>query len=359
MPSANRLPKLRRCLVEKELDAILISQPENRFYLSGFNGSAGDLLIMEKKAILATDFRYIEQAKAQAPGYEIFQTSGNLTKWFLELLNGLDIKKLGFEAEHVSYATHQQIADALNKQQKPPRLVPVIGMVESLRAVKEPEEIELIKKAAEIGDRACAHVEETIHAGMTEQQVAWEVEKFLRENGSQVLPFDVIVASGPNAALPHARPTPRPIQTGETVVIDLGARVAGYTSDLTRTICLSILDATFRKIYSIVLDAQLTAMAIIKDGTSGEQADNAAREVIRRAGYAEAFGHGLGHGVGLATHEAPRLGAGSADILAASMVFTIEPGIYLPGWGGVRIEDLVLLADGKVEIISKAGKLKL
>ena len=228
--------------------------------------------------------------------------------------------------------------------------------MESLRAVKEPEEIELIKKAVEIADAAFEYIEGIIQAGMTEKHVAWEIEKFLRENGSQAVPFEIIVASGPNSALPHAKPSERVINPGEPVVIDMGAKFDGYASDLTRTICLGTPDDTFKKVYDIVLDAQLAAMSIIKEGMTGQQADSSARTVIEQAGYGEAFGHGLGHGVGLATHELPRLGPNSTEPLTSGMVFTIEPGIYLPGWGGVRIEDTVMMENGKVRVISKARK---
>jgi len=353
----NRLQKLRQGLAEKEIDAILISQPENRRYLSGFDGSSGYLLITPQNTILATDFRYMEQAKIQAPDYEIFQTIGGIVDWFPQLVAELNLKKLGFEAGHITFARYQQLSDILNKAQSQLRLIPVDGLVESLRAIKEPEEIELITKAAEISDAALEYIENMIDIGMSEKEVAWEIEKFIREKGSDTIPFDVIVASGANSALPHAKPSSRAIQSGELVVIDIGARFGGYSSDLSRTICLGTPDDTFRKVYDTVLRAQLTAMATITEGMSGSQIDNLARVVIEQAGYGQAFGHALGHGIGLASHEAPRLGPNSADKLTSGMVFTIEPGIYLVGWGGVRIEDAVVLEKGKVRAISKAKKM--
>ena len=352
----HRLQKLRQKLAEKELDAIFISQPENRYYLSRFDGSAGFLLITAKDAILATDFRYIEQVKRQSPDYKLFQITGDMMRWFPELLAGQSLKKLGFEARHISFATYRQLNDILKKMAPSPRLVPLDGLVESLRAIKEPGETELIARAAEISDKAFQHIEETIKIGMSEKEVSWEAEKFMRENGSLGMPFDIIVASGPNSALPHAKPSSRTIQAGEPVLFDIGARVDGYSSDLSRTICLGAPDDTFKKVYDIVLGAQLTAMAIIKEGMTGEQSDSLARAVIKEAGYGEGFGHALGHGVGLAVHEAPRLGPGSTEILTSGMVFTVEPGIYLPGWGGVRIEDLVVMENGKIRVISKASK---
>ncbi len=354
----NRLQKLRHGLAEKKIDALLVSQPENRNYLSGFDGSSGWLLITGQKAVMATDFRYIEQARVQSPDYEIFRITNDINEWFPGLAGSLDIKKLGFEAGNITFTTHHQLRDALNKNKVRVKLFPVNGLVESLRAVKSPEEIELIKKAVEISDSAYEYFEGIVQAGMTEKQAAWEIEKRLRENDSQAVPFDIIVASGPNSALPHAKPSDRVINAGEPIVIDMGARFNGYASDLSRTICLGNPDGTFKKIYNIVLDAQIAAMSIIKEGMTGQQADSSARTFIEQAGYGEAFGHALGHGVGLAPHESPRLGPASTEPLTSGMVFTVEPGIYLPGWGGVRIEDTVIMEDGKTKAISKARKVR-
>lgn len=352
----NRLQKLQQKLAEKELDGIFISEPENRYYLSGFDGSAGFLLITAQDTILATDFRYIEQAEKQAPDYEIFRVSNDVATWFPEMVAGLNLRQLGFEAEQVTFAMYRRLTEALSKASSQAKFVATNGLVESLRAIKEPEEIELITKAVEISNSAVEHVKEIIHVGMNEKELAWEIEKFMREKGSQSLPFDIIVASGPNSALPHAKPSSRAIQPGEPVVIDMGARVNGYGSDLSRTICLGTPDKTFNKIYDIVLGAQLTAMTTIKEGMTGEEADSLARVVIGEAGYSEAFGHGLGHGIGLAPHESPRLGPNSSERLVDGMVFTIEPGIYLSGWGGVRIEDVVIIENGKLKVITKAKK---
>ena len=356
MRVTNRLSQLREKLVQQEIDAIFVSQSDNRRYLSGFDGSAGYLLITGKDAIIATDFRYIEQVKQQSPDYRVFQISGDMANWFPELVADLRGRKLGFELQHMSLAMYRQVGDIIKRVAPPPRLVPLEGLVESLRAIKEAEEIEAIAQAADISDGAFRHVEENMKAGMSEIEIAWEVERFMREHGSQAVPFDVIVASGPNAALPHARPSERAIQEGEPVLMDIGARVHGYASDLTRTICLGEPDNDFRKVYDIVLGAQLAALELIKEGMTGEQADNLARTIIAETGYAEAFGHALGHGIGLVAHESPRLGPGSNEKLASGMVFTIEPGIYLPGWGGVRIEDLVVLENGNLRVLSKARK---
>jgi Xaa-Pro aminopeptidase len=352
----DRIQKLRQALSQREIDGIFISQPENRRYLSGFDGSAGFLLITPQDKILATDFRYTAQAKNQARNYEIFPVTNDIDGWFPRLMAELAIKRLGFEAGHVTFALHRQLCDILNKGKSQLKLIPVDGMVESLRLIKEPEEIELITKAAEITDAAIEYIKDKIQPGMTERQVAWEIEKFMREKSSQTIPFDIIVASGKNSALPHARPSTQAIRTGEPIMIDIGARIEGYCSDLSRTICLGTPDDTFKKLYDTVLGAQLGAKAIIKEGMTGAEADNLARVIIEQAGYGEAFGHGLGHGIGLAPHEPPRLGPNSSDHLFDGMVFTIEPGIYLERWGGVRIEDLVVMENGKVREISNAKK---
>jgi Xaa-Pro aminopeptidase len=352
----SRLEKLLGGLGDKGLDGILISQPENRYYLSGFNGSAGLLIITQNRRILATDSRYTIQAKSQAPEYETFPITSDIGGWFPQLAAGLKIGKLGFEGEHLTLSLYRRLCDILGKGKPGLELIPVENMVESLRAVKEPEEIEYISQAAEIADAAMAHIREELRPGMTEKEAAWKTEKFMREKGSQPVPFDVIVASGPNAALPHAQPSARAIQSGEPVVIDIGARVGGYASDLSRTICLGNPDETYKKVYDTVLGAQAGAIAMVKPKMSGGEADQLARIIIEEGGYGEAFGHGLGHGVGLATHEAPRLGPNSPEELVDGMVFTIEPGIYIEGWGGVRIEDLVIMEQGKVRAISQAQK---
>jgi Xaa-Pro aminopeptidase len=352
-----RLQKLRRKFAEKEIDGIFITQPENRRYLSGFDGSAGYLIISSKKAVLATDFRYTEQAANEAAGFEILRIANDITEWFPGLIREIDINKLGFEASDISFNFHRQLNETLKKKKVRTQMVPVEGLVESVRAVKEPEEIELIKKAAAITDAAFEKVVKNIMLGMTEKELAWELEKLLKESGSQVLPFEIIVASGPRAALPHAKPSERVIEDGDAVVIDMGAKYEGYACDLTRTVCAGKADNTFKKVYNTVLKAQKTAIAKIGKGISGKEADRAAREIIVKAGYGEAFGHSLGHGVGLAAHEPPRLGPKSEDTLKNGMVFTIEPGVYISGWGGVRIEDTVVMEKGKAKPITKAAKI--
>lgn len=353
---SQRLEKLRPRLTEAGLDALLVTQAENRRYLSGFDGSAGWLLISQDSALLATDFRYTEQAAAQAPAFQVVRVRGEVGQWLPDLVRQLGCKKLGFEAADLSFSVHRQLVQALKETQVQVRLVPTQGLVESLRAVKDSEELGSIEKAAALADAAAGQAMQVLRPGMSERELAWHIERFLREKGSQSLPFEVIVASGPNGAMAHHKPGERPIGEGEPVVVDLGARVDGYCSDLTRTLCLGKPDDKYKQIYDLVLGAQLAAIATIKAEMTGEEADRLARTVIEQGGYGDAFGHGLGHGIGLVPHESPRLGAGSKDKLLPGMVFTIEPGIYISGWGGIRIEDMVVLEPAGPRLLSHARK---
>ena len=311
-------------------------------------------MISPQQAILATDFRYLEQANREAPDFEVAQIKGTPEEYFIELVSGWGVKSLAFEANNFCFASYRRLAEGAGKVNL--QLIPTEGLVDSLRAVKEEEELTCLTKAARLADATLEYIAQQIRPGMKEKEIAWEIEKFLREKGSETIPFDIIVASGPNAALPHAKPAERTISPGEPIIVDLGARVEGYASDLSRTLCLGSPDKTLVEIYNLVLQAQLTAMNSIEAGMTGKQADQLAREVIEKGGYKDAFGHGLGHGVGLATHEQPRLGPNSNDILGEHMVFTIEPGIYLTGWGGVRIEDMVTMEKGKAKILTKAKR---
>lgn len=354
-----RIQKLRARLAEMGLDAILISQAENRRYLSGFTGSAGYLLVSPDRAIVTTDFRYLEQAGLEAPDYQIMRITGEPPKWFPDLAATLGCQKIGFESTDISYALYQALTQALaqSASARGIQLVAAREVVEHIRAVKEPDELELMQRAAALSDAAFEHVSTTLVPGATEKQIAWALEKHLKENGSGPLPFEILVGSGPNSALPHIRPSDRPVQEGEPILIDVGARWKGYCSDLSRTIWLGKPEQKLTQVYDIVHAAQQTAMATLSAGMTGEQADRLARTVIEQAGYGEAFGHSLGHGVGLVPHEFPRLGAGSADVLGDGMVLTNEPGIYLTGWGGVRIEDMVVLENGRPQPLSRARKM--
>jgi Xaa-Pro aminopeptidase len=350
-----RLRKLRTSIASKALDALLLSQPENRRYLSGFTGSSGWLLISGQNAILATDFRYVEQARGESPDFEIVQTKGELRDWLPGLVSDLGWHKLGFEANFISYEGYHKLSEAIKTKQVNLEFVPTTGIVEQLRSIKEPEELAFITKAVELVNAAFEQAKTIIRPGITEKEAAWKVEKILRRKGSEGMPFEIIVASGPNSALPHARPTGKTICSGEPVLIDMGARINGYCSDFTRTLFLGKADKTFREIYNIVVKAQATAMEGVESGMNASQADRLARSVIEQAGYGDAFGHGLGHGVGLAVHEFPMLSPSSSDSLADGMVFTIEPGIYLAGQGGVRIEDMVVLENSKAKALTKAN----
>jgi Xaa-Pro aminopeptidase len=350
----NRLSEVRRLLDEKKLPAVLVAQPENRRYLSGFKGSAGVLLITPTHAILSTDFRYWEQGAQQAPDFTIYQAKGGLKDYLPGLLAVVgDPQHIGFENNTVTVAQYEEM------QKAAPNVTwsGVNGLIENVRAVKDADELALTQRTIDLAEDGLRFLLSIMKPGMTEQQVAWELEVYLRTHGAEALSFDTIVASGPNAALPHHHPGARVIQANEPITIDWGAAIEGYRSDLTRTIVLGEPDAKFREVYGIVLKAQLNAIDNIKAGQTGKEADAFARDVIAAAGYGDYFGHGLGHGVGLAVHEQPRASyTVEEERLPANSILTVEPGIYLPGWGGVRIEDMILVKDGQSEVLSHFEK---
>ena len=359
---STKLERLRQKLQEEELDTMLVSSAENRRYMSGFTGSSGYLLITQDDAVLATDFRYIEQAGQQAPGYRVHRTRTGMG-WFPELLSDLGSKRIGFESQDMTVATHEALVKAIEDEESDVagkvELISTNTLVDRLRVFKEPEELVFLERAVQLADEALDQVAPTVKPGMTEQQVAWELEKAMRENGADELSFDIIVGSGPNGALPHHRAGDKVIQDGEAIVIDMGAKYQGYCSDLTRTIFVGEPDAKFREVYNTVLKAQLAAEERVVEGMTGGEIDAIARDIITEAGYGDDFGHSLGHGVGLAVHEFPRVGPNADDKLEDGMVFTVEPGIYLSGWGGVRIEDMVVMENGRARVLSKAHKLEL
>lgn len=359
-----RVASLRAKLKEKELDGILISESSNRRYLSGFVGTAGFLLISEKDAVLATDFRYVEQAGHQAPTFRVERIRAGID-WLPKLAGDLGVRKLGFEADNVTVAQLGRFKDAFkgggkNAGEAVPEveLVATTGITLEQRAVKDSNELALLQRAITIADEAFDEVSEKIAPGMTEAEVAWQIELAVRGRGAEAISFDTIVGAGPNGALPHHRAADRAIRKGEPIVIDMGARYEGYCSDLTRTIILGKPDDRFKRVYDIVLGAQLTAIETLASGMTGADCDRLARTVIETAGHGEDFGHSLGHGVGLEVHESPGVGPTSKNVLGNGMVFTIEPGIYLSGWGGVRIEDVVVLENGRARVLSKARKLE-
>ncbi len=358
--SAARLERMREKLGERGLDWLLVTQPENRSYLSGFaehdislGESAGWLLIGQSAAYLITSFLYYEAALAAAKGFEVVKAAPRFLDGVAEALAELPTSQIGFEAGWMTVEIHRDLTERLEGKHE---LVPTTGLVEELRQIKDAGELEAIRAANELTDRAYEHVVGLIRPGMTEKQVAWEIEKYVREHDGEGLAFASIVASGPNAALPHAVPSDRPIGAGEPVTLDLGARLNGYCGDLTRSFCLDTADARYAEIYGIVLRAQEAALEWLRAGMTGVEGDALARDVIDAAGYGEAFGHSLGHGIGLNVHEPPRVSPMGREALQAGMLSSVEPGIYLPGWGGVRIEDLVVIEEGGNRNLTRAPK---
>ena len=353
----SRLATFVAKLPEREVDAILVSGAENRRYLSGFSGSAGFLFISDGRAHLATDFRYTEQATAQASHFNVEQIKPGWD-WFLTQLKESGAKKVGFEGQAMTVATYNSLMKAITEDTDISgiELVPFSDLTDDQRSFKDSDELVLLQRAIDASDLAMERVCPTIAEGMTEREVAWQMEMAMRDAGADGISFDTIVAAGPNGAMAHHMPTDHVIKRGEPIVIDMGAKVGGYCSDITRTVVVGEPDEMFHKIYNIVLDAQLTAIRDVTIGMNGEEADKLARDVIADAGYGENFGHSLGHGVGLAVHEIPRVSPRSEDPLDVNSVFTVEPGIYLSGWGGVRIEDIVILGEGGATPLSKASK---
>jgi Xaa-Pro aminopeptidase len=342
---------------EQELDGVLISAPENRRYLSGFSGSSGYLFITKDNAVLVTDSRYTEQATNQSPDFEVRQVRGGWG-WLVEELKASGVKKVGFESQDMTVFSYNSLIEAVKGDSllSNVSLVPAPGLAENQRIIKDNEELALLQLAIDAADRAMDLVCPAITPGMTEREVAWKMETAMRNAGADTISFDTIVAAGPNGAMAHHQPTDYVIKHGDPIVIDMGAKVGGYCSDLSRSIAVGEADETFKKIYDIVLGAQLTAINTVKVGMTGEEADSLSRDVIAEAGYGDTFGHSLGHGVGLVIHENPRVGPRSPDVLELNTVFTVEPGIYLTGWGGIRIEDIMILrGDGAVPL-SKAAK---
>jgi Xaa-Pro aminopeptidase len=351
-----RINALRKQLDNRGLDGMLVGHAPNRKYLSGFTGSAGWILISRKRALLAVDFRYVEQAKLESPDFETCYIKTDITDWLPKYIADLGISRVGIEADFMPVSQYQLIIQSLKDKAPAVQIVPVKNVTESIRLYKDSNELECIQKACEIADEAVAYIQSHLHAGISEKQFAWELESFMRQNKSETMPFEIIVASGVNSALPHARPGDKVIMEGEPVTIDMGARYNGYCSDITRTFIIGKEDNNFNNIYNIVLSAQAAGLSLIKPDMGATVADGLVRSMISNAGYGDNFGHGLGHGIGIETHELPRLGTKSEDKLEEGMVFTIEPGIYLPGWGGVRIEDTVTIKDGKVICLTKSNK---
>lgn len=346
-----KLQRLRESFEKHGVNGMLITSNYNRRYMSNFTGSSGVVLISEEKALFITDFRYVEQAQKQCEGYEVVKHLGAIPEEVALQVKNLGITKLGFEQDHLtfsSYKTYEKEVDA--------EMVPVSGAIEKLRLIKTDSEIKILKEAADIADAAFKHILDFIRPGISELDVSNELEFFMRKAGATSSSFDIIVASGHRSALPHGVASDKIIEKGEFVTLDFGAYHKGYVSDITRTLAVGEPSEKLKEIYNIVLEAQLRGMDGIKPGMSGKEADALTRDYITAKGYGEYFGHSTGHGIGLEVHEGPGLSVKSDIILEPGMVVTVEPGIYIPGLGGVRIEDDTLITKDHNESLTHSTK---
>jgi Xaa-Pro aminopeptidase len=350
--SARRLAALRRGLVDLPLDGLLVTTQENVRYLSGFSGSLGYLVVTSDAAEIVGDSRYWLQMEAEAPAFTLDQAgpSGGLLGVVAERLKALHVRQIGFESQQLTVDQHQRLRASLPAEVT---LTPTIAVVENIRTSKTSEEIALLRRAAGIASRAFDRVREAIRPGLRERDVAFLLEQTFRELGADGPAFETIVAAGERGALPHGRASDRVIDRGDMVVVDFGARAGGYNSDVTRTVVVGEPTAEQRRVIAAVAAAQAASLALMKPGATADAVDRRAREAL--TGERHAFAHGLGHGVGLDVHERPYLSASDHTSLAAGMVITNEPGIYVPGWGGVRLEDMVLVTEGEPEVLTTAS----
>ncbi len=346
-----KIERIHEQLKEKKIDALLITDPVNRYYLSGFTGSSGILLIGLKKSYLFTDFRYFEQASKQASGFKVIKWKDDLYQSMVPLIEETGWKKIGFEAKQVVYQTYTEM-----KEKLPVELVGLESTVEMIRIVKNNRELDLLRKGASELDAAFEFICSSLNPGMSEKTLSMELEIFLRRKGAEKPSFTYIVASGERGAMPHGTASEKVMQAGELVTIDYGSVFNHYATDITRTFSLGEPDTKQKEIYDIVQEAQLKARNSVKAGIKCSELDAVARDIISDAGYGDNFGHGLGHGIGLETHELPMVNHKSDMVLEKGMVITIEPGIYLPGWGGVRIEDMVLVTEDGCELLTKSTR---
>ena len=340
-----RADRLAGLLAERELDCLLVTDAVNLRYLTGFTGTNGACVVGRDERAFLTDFRYVEQAEAQVRGFELVRAGRDL----LGDLAGRVRGRAGFDDAHLSVRAHGKLAESVEASVE---LVPAGGLVERLRKVKDPSELKAIAEAAKLTDEVYERVVERGLAGRSEREVALEAEREIRELGAEDPAFPVIVAAAGHGARPHAEPRDVEIPSNTLVVVDMGARVDGYCSDCTRTFATGELDAGAAAVYELVRSAQQAAREAVRPGASLAALDAAARGMIEAAGHGERFGHGLGHGVGLEVHEAPRLAKSTEGELATGNVVTIEPGVYLPGEFGVRIEDLVVVTDDGGEVLT-------
>ncbi len=346
-----RLNNLRNIMEQQQLEALLVSRPENVFYISGFSGGEGQLLVTPQESYLFADGRYQEQALQEAPDCKFILYKRHFTKALAEVTASQGIQEMGFEKDYITYQHWESLRETFTGE-----LLPVKELVEKLRMVKDEAEIDLIREAGAITASAFRYLLGEIRPGQSEQEVASLLEYFMRSHGSGPPAFETIAASGKRGALPHGSATQKKIQRGEFITLDLGATYKGYAADLTRTICIGTVSARQREVYELVLEAQERGIRAVRAGVRAEEVDAVAREFFAEAGYGEYFVHSLGHGVGLAIHEAPRIAQKVDVVLEPGMVITIEPGVYLPQWGGVRIEDTVLVRENSCEILTPVTK---
>lgn len=358
----NRIDRLRNILSEKKLDTFLVVVDENRRYLSGYTGedtqfdeSAGALIITADRLFLATDLRYDLQARSEAPLFEVVRYENSLATELPRLLAELNTDTMGFESVRLSYLQFEKIEEQMKKADLAVEMVSTEDIVEQLRICKSEPEIEITRRALEIAESVFELIVQILKPGMTEKELAWEMEKGMREAGAESLSFPSIVAAGTNAALPHAVPGDRKIKVGEPILFDWGARLDGYCSDISRTVIIGEPDATFQKVFQTVLDAQRYAIDAIRPGVSSKAVDAVARDYIDKQGFGGKFGHGLGHGTGLAIHEQPRLSPLKDTPLKPGMISTVEPGIYLSDWGGVRLENMIVVREDGAEVLNRTN----
>lgn len=337
---------------EKDMDAVLVTKRVNCLYLSGFTGTSAYLIITHDKALLLTDFRYVEQAKAQAPEFEVQRYSGKIWDSVNGFVQNLGVNRLGFEDTGVTYAEYMEIDKTLEGV----KLIPTGKMISDLRVIKDEVEISLISKAIQIADRAFEHILKFIRPGVREVELAAELEYYMKKAGAEGPSFETIVASGNRSSMPHGVASEKKIESGDAITFDYGALYKGYCSDITRTVFVGEPDRELKKIYEIVLKAQEEALKGALRGLSGKDIDLIARNIIAEAGYGDYFGHGLGHGVGLEIHEEPRFSPTGNTIMEDGMVVTVEPGIYIEGLGGVRIEDIIVINGSSPIDLTKAPK---
>jgi Xaa-Pro aminopeptidase len=351
-----RQTTLRLALEAEGVDGLLVTHLPNIRYLTGFTGSAALLLVRTDATVLISDFRYAAQAPAEVgPSASVEIDQRSVWDRLGRLLGDVPVERLGIEAHALTVRDAERVSGSTGS-----RVVPTIELVERQRAIKSPEEVASIRSAAELAQEALAEVLPRVRAGQSELQIGAELESALRRKGSEWHPFPTIVASGPRSALPHARTSSRTLARGDLLLLDFGAQVDGYCADLTRTVVVGAkADERQRMVHDLVQSAQRRAIERLRPGMTGREGDELARGVIESRGLGEAFGHSLGHGLGLEVHEAPRLSANSEALLPAHAVVTVEPGVYFPGWGGVRLEDDVYLAphgaerlsDGRTELL--------